>query len=251
MTPDGKIPSGVAEHIANYFHSNDMLTSSEQLNHLPSVSEGQGLNQFVEQNYDTTLSSDQSLALGEALHEQGEMYSSNHLAANYGNPYGINNSGVVSEGMDTTIRDMIDNGQIDGSAKATEAVHGLSNEALNAEHIQVDGTTAVDGKTIPSEIYELGDPTTSVDQVDVRDVVGWVETGDVKALNELNPAVLDIIGKELSGYSYSDGTPVMSFKPVSGHYEFNFLPQGHSFLPEKTQMIIRSYLGKHNYTLAS
>lgn len=147
---------------------------------LSAVDMGEGLNAFVQDNYDYTLSSEQSIELGQSLHDTGQVYESSYLAdhAGNGNPYGISEPGVIDTGMNVQIEDMIDNGQLDANYYLTESDWDQIHDMLS--------------------------------RADVHDQLGTVSNASF--MNELGP--------QLQSYVYADGSPIVEMDAVSGRWSF-------------------------------
>lgn len=167
ITNSGELPHDATELIMTTAHDNGWLiaTSPEIEVGLPVVDHGEGLNSFVNSHYDHTLTPQESLELGERLHEQGYMYESMYLEQNYGNPYGINEPGRIDATFDATIREYLG---IDApTTDVVTDVPGTTGLQAGAELGGLD--TVADTTTVESQ--PMGELVTTTDDagVDVDD----------------------------------------------------------------------------------
>ncbi len=202
----------------------------------PVVDHGEGLNSFVRDNYGHSLTHEQSMKLGAELHDQGSMYRDDeYLGKRFGNPYGISEPGQVDVQTHDTIRDMVDDGELNNSVSQ-----------------EVDrGETQPSGEETPAEptpevpvIEELSATERTLANPRIKELV---ESGDYANLNRLDMQQLglDHLGEQLKDLTYTDGTSIYS--DAKG---FVNKPEG-ADLPRKAIDILNQHLrqlGLNEYT---
>lgn len=237
----GTMPEGASRIILAAAQENGMLNLTPEADvtaELPSVDKGEGLNEFVAENYGTTLSAEDSIEAGEALHKNGDMYKSDFLEQRFGNPYGLKEAGPISKEADSIIRDVIDDGEINNSYSAVQPEVTASNETKSA------GTPEIVRATPKEALVDM--------KPKIGAMVDNLRQGNVQAINnnlDLQ-GTLQTLARSLSGMRYPNSdVPIMRFDSLTSRWIFSDIPAG-SQLPEKVESIVGEYL-QSTFTLAA
>lgn len=232
---------------------------------LPDVDNGEGLNQFVSDNYDYELTHAESMELGQELHEQGFMYyDPNYLGEKYGNPYGINPPGEIDLQTHNTIRDMIDDGQLNDSVGVeadvdvdTDTQTETDTPTTSDHSLEIDDESDVDtgDDQTPVDTETSSDELTSSEIANAnQQIERLIESGKYSLLNTVELPGVDLgqLAEKFSGMTYSDGTPLVK---ASGDdlLQFNNQPDGAS-LPKAAMDFINGFLedkGLNTYSYSS
>lgn len=274
----GNLPEGASKIILDSANEHGWLTGDNLQSNLehPVVDKGEGLNSFVHDNYGHDLTPDQSMQLGAELHEQGAMYQSSALAdgAGHGNPYGLNEAGQVNASTDATIRDMVDNGKLDGSYTGNYQVD-IVDAAPSV--ITTDNPATVDSPSTPQDVANTPDwahdtslsDNQILDKADlegldtyVQEMTGnglatdWtdlktdsdtiarlLQSGDIDAINQNNGLqdTLNYMHYDFNGIVYpGTNAEIITRDITGGRWVFNTPPSG-AEIPKEVLDIVNNY----------
>ncbi len=252
-------------------HEEGWLNNTAEIEHnYPVVDHGEGLNEFVQDNYSDTLTHDESMELGAELHEQGFMYHDpSYLGERYGNPYGISGPGVIDAQTDTTIRDMVDNGELDNSAAAVDASSSAEVSQQSAE-TTAESTNNAETREIAAEANPVVETTDNAEQaqqdagLDEAAELNSPESLELNAFEQrmlentlagnfsnLNSIAdrypelqLDKLAVSLQNEVFSDGSPVVTPGVMGPNvFEYQDRPDG-AVLNDSTVQIVNAHLDR-------
>jgi hypothetical protein len=233
----------------------------EQVTSDYSVDKGEGLNEFVAEDYDYTLTHDQSMTLGAELEQQGAMYSSDYLQDNYGNPYGLSEPGAVSQATHDTIRDMVDDGLLNNSQSPAESMPTQdapapgetgSGEVTPDEVVgdSADNGAAQSDSSESTQAAEAADGLSAIEKnlLDAQ-VSQLIESGNYSILNDINYPMLQLedLAAKLDPFTFTnETTPITEPNASSGEfgqggYEFYDQPAGYA-IPEAAREVIVEHI---------
>jgi hypothetical protein len=229
---------------------------------LPVVDAGEGLNSFVGDNYGENLSYDDSMELGEALHEQGFMYESDALsdAAGQGNPYGISEAGQIDAKTDETIRDFLDDNKLNNSV---DSIHETSSVTDTAEIGDSDAQDiASQGDSVATNMAEVGDDAlqdatgSAGDSITSSDINSWVDSGQMDKFSAIDQDSLKELYNYMGGkngltYENSNGFKIVDYSPATGNYFVNQPLSYNSELPKEASDRLKEFFSKHDFDLAA
>ncbi len=226
-------------------------------NQLPSVDKGEGLDKFVGENYDFELSHDQSMALGEKLHETGFMYEDgDYLGDKFGNQYGINLPGEINLETHETIGDMVDDGQLNGSNLSVPEIDVSHTVDVDTSHsVATDSATAQADLTGTDDV-RLYTPDNSVElPVSLSDAKQWIDSGHLQNFyrvlgQERMADIAQYLDQRDITYGDIDNTGVIVKDTFTGNYIFNHTPDNGA-LPSSVKLALHEYFSQANFRLAS
>ena len=255
--------------------------TAEFTGELPSVDDGEGLNSFTHDNYDMHLTHEESLELGEELHERGFMYRDDAgLGEKYSNPFGINEPGVIDQDTHDTIMDFKDDGEFNDSYNATtdikqtvtiDSPDAVLPDGVNSpdELMSADSTpdqtihspdaVLPDGASSAAELTATGDevlftPDNHVQlPVNLDNAQNWISSGQIQNFNVLPQAQLadlaEYLEKQNITFGDSADTEIISRNPFTGDYYVNAMPDDEA-VPLHVRNAFSKYFEQSNFALA-